>query len=278
METHLSAHTRFVDAGGVRFAHRRVGASAGVPLVLLQHFTGTMDAWDPLVVDGFGRERPVILVDNAGVGASGGDTPETVGEMADPILAFLAALGLARIDILGFSLGGMIAQLIAARRPELVRRMILAGTGPEGGEGIREMGGVVARGQRASPAEPRLALFFEPTESSQAAGRAFIKRQARRTEDRDPDTSPAAVRAQLAAITRWGESSAEDGAARLRGITQPVLVVNGKSDRMIPTPNSYMLFEQLPDARLLLFPDSGHGAIFQFAGEFVDAGLRFLDG
>lgn len=204
MPHHLSATapTAFVDAGGTRFAYRRPGPADGVPLVFLQHFTGTLDSWDPLVVDGFARERPVVLVDNAGVGSSGGATPETVRAMADHVVAFIAALGLAQVDLLGFSLGGFVAQVVAAGHPGLVRRIILAGTGPEGGEGIRDMARVVAWGIQTSPAEPRLPLFFAQTESSQRAGRAFIERQARRTDGRDPGTSDVSIGAQLAAITR----------------------------------------------------------------------------
>jgi pimeloyl-ACP methyl ester carboxylesterase len=275
---HLSATapTEFVEAGGIRFAHRRFGAAGGVPLVFLQHFTGTMDGWDPSVVDGFARERPVVLFDNAGVSRSGGATPDSVGAMADHAAAFIAALGLARVDLLGFSLGGFVAQVLAVRHPELVRRIILAGTGPEGGEGIRDMGRVVAQGQQASPAEPRLFLFFEQTESSQRAGREFIERQARRTADRDPDSGEQTFAAQLGAIVGWGAPAGPEATARPRDVVQPVLVVNGRNDLMVPTINSSALFQQLPDARLVLYPDSGHGALFQYSDAFVREGLRFL--
>jgi pimeloyl-ACP methyl ester carboxylesterase len=276
-ESAASAPTRFVDAKGVRLAYRRIGAVDGVPLLFLQHFTGTMDSWDPSVVDGFAQGRPVILFDNAGVSRSGGTTPGTVDAMADHALAFVAALGLTRVDLLGFSLGGFVAQVMAARRPDLVRRIILAGTGPEGGEGIDDLGTVIAQARLASPAEPRLHLFFEQTESSQRAGRAFIERQARRTTDRDPESTEQTVGAQLTAIVRWGASSGAEGAERLRSIAQPVLVVNGKSDIMVPTINSYALFQQLPAARLLLYSDSGHGPLFQYPEEFVREGLQFLD-
>lgn len=222
--------------------------------------------------------RPVVLFDNAGVARSSGATPDTVRAMADHALAFIAALGLTRVDLLGFSLGGFIAQVMAAQRPDLVRRLILAGTGPEGGEGIQNLGTVVAQARQASPAEPRLYLFFEQSESSQEAGRAFVERAARRTSDRDPDSSEQTVGAQLTAIVRWGASPGPERVTRLRAITQPVLVVNGKRDIMVPTINSYTLFQQLPDARLLLYPDSGHGALFQYADEFVREGLQFLHG
>jgi len=272
------APTFHQDTAGVRFAYRRFGAVGDVPLVFLQDFAGTIDSWDPAVVDGFARERPVILFDNLGAGSSGGTSPNTVNAMAQHALAFIAALGLKRVDLLGFSLGGFIAQVIAAHRPELVRRMILAGTAPEGGVGIANIGQVVAQAQQTSPAEPRLFLFFDRTESSQRAGRAFIERQARRTADRDRKTSAESVRAQLSAIVAWGSSSSRVNGTRLRYITQPVLIVNGKNDVMVPTINSYELFEQLPNARLILYPDSGHGALFQYPEEFVREGLEFLEG
>jgi pimeloyl-ACP methyl ester carboxylesterase len=273
-----TAPTAFVDVDGRQYAYRRLGAADGVPLLFLQHFTGTMDSWDPSVVDGFARKRPVVLFDNAGVGRSGGATPDTVGTMAEHAVAFIDALGLTRVDLLGFSLGGFVAQVVAARQPDLVRRIILAGTGPEGGEGIQNLGAVVARALQVSPAEPRLYLFFDESETSQRAGRAFIQRQARRTVDRDRESTEETVGAQLSAIVRWGGSPSAESVTRLRSIRQPVLVVNGKNDVMIPTINSYVLFQQLPDARLLLYPDSGHGALFQYADEFVRDGLQFLGG
>ena len=276
-EPSQTAPTLHQDAGGVRFAYRRFGAPEGTPLVFLQHFTGTLDSWDPEVVDGFARERPVILLDNAGVGSSGGTTPNTVHAMAHHALAFITTLGLKRVDLLGYSLGGFIAQVIAAHRPELVRRMILAGTGPEGGVGIANLGQVVAQARQTSPSEPRLFLFFDRTESSQRAGRAFIERQARRTADRDRECTAQSASAQLRAIVTWGSSSGRENETRLRYIRQPVLIVNGKNDVMVPAINSFELFEQLPNAKLILYPDSGQGALFQYSEEFVREGLQFLE-
>jgi pimeloyl-ACP methyl ester carboxylesterase len=275
--THDTAPTQFVEADGIRYAYRRFGASAGVPLVFLQHFTGTMDFWDPAVVDGFASKRPVVLFDNAGVSRSDGTTPDTVPAMADHAAAFIAAMGVTRVDVLGFSLGGFVAQVLAARLPQVVRRLILAGTGPEGGEGIAHLPDVIAMGQHATPAEPRLFLFFDRSDSSQGAGRAFLERQHRRTTDRDPDSNDRTVAAQLAAIVRWGSAPPGSAAVRLQNILQPALVVNGKSDVMVPTVNSYALFQQLPNAKLILYPDSGHGALFQFPDAFVREGLGFLD-
>jgi len=180
------------------------------------------------------------------------------------------------VDLLGFSLGGFVAQVIAAEHPDLVRRVILAGTGPEGGEGIRNLPQVLEQAQKNSPNELRLYLFFEQTATSQGAGRAFIKRQAQRTADRDPESSQQTVGAQAKAIVAWGSNGNSRPTRRLQRISQPVLVVNGKNDIMVPTINSYALFQELPDARLTLYPDSGHGGLFQYAESFVNEGVRFL--
>jgi pimeloyl-ACP methyl ester carboxylesterase len=280
MTIELSAHapTNFIEANGVTYAYRRLGQPKGVPLVFLQHFTGTMDSWDPVVVDGFAQARPVILFDNQGVSRSSGTTPDTVAAMANDAVAFITALGLKQVDLLGFSLGGFIAQVIAAEHPALVRRLILAGTGPEGGEGIRNLPQALEQAQKTSPDDLRRYLFFEQTDTSQAAGRAFLKRQAQRTSDRDPESSQQTVGAQFTAIVAWGTDGDPRSARRLQQITQPVLVVNGKNDIMVPTINSYTLFQRLPNARLSLYPDSGHGGLFQYGDTFVDEGVRFLHG
>lgn len=270
-----AAPTRFIEANGISFAYRRLGQESGIPLVLLQHITGTMDHWDPDVVDGLAEQRPVVLFDNTGVSRSSGTTPATVEEMADHAVGFIQALGLTQIDLLGFSLGGFVAQVITADNASLVRRLILAGTGPEGGTGIKNLPQVITEGRKQSPREPRLYLFFDQTGTSQAAGRAFIERQARRTEDRDPDSSDQTVMAQAQAIVRWG-SKADPEYSRLRRIRQPAMVVNGKDDVMVPSINSYTLFEHLPDAKLVLYPDSGHGGLFQFGDSFVRESLHFL--
>ena len=274
--THVTAPTQFVECRGNQFAYRRLGATEGVPLVFLQHFTGTMDYWDPALVDGFARERSVMLFDNTGVGGSSGETPATVREMALDAVAFIDALGLQQVDLLGFSLGGFVAQVLAAEHPRRVRRVILVGTGPEGGDGIKDLGAVLAQAQQATPTEPRLYLFFDRTEESQAAGRAFIDRQALRAAARDPNSTDQAVAAQFAAIVGWGGTPAPEAATRSQHTMQPVLVVNGKNDVMVPAINSYSLFQQLPNATLTLYPDSGHGALFQYSDAFVREGLQFL--
>ena len=271
--------TRFVTAGDNTYAYRRFGSGPGIPLLFLQHFTGTLDNWDPAVTDALAVGRPVILFDSSGIGRSSGKVPETVAGMADHALKFVDSLNLIQVDVLGFSLGGMVAQVMALKRPALLRRIILTGTGPEGGVGVAMDRPELLKifvDQKMPMSEKLLKLFFEPTETSQAAGRQFVQRLARRTEDKDTPTTPEAAGAQLAAMAAWAKSGDESYAA-LKKIRQPVLVTNGNNDTMIPTVNSFTLSEHLPNAQLIIYPDSGHGALFQYAGAFTSHVSEFLD-
>lgn len=270
---HRAAVTQYVDVGGIRTAYRRLGPDGGVPLLLLQHFTGTMDNWDPVVTTGLAAHRPVILFDNAGVGASGGTTPDTVAAMTAHTLAFIDALGLARLDLLGFSLGSFIAQEIAAQQPALVRNLVLAGGCPSG-QGAQTFRDVVAAIGGKTPAAILLQLFFTPSAASQDQGRAFLGRLDWR--DEHGGNPPEQVfRAQYRAIEAWCESP-DPGFARLRAIGQPVLVTQGSNDTMFPTAQSVLLFMHLADAQLSLYPDSGHGSLFQHAPLFVEQVDTFL--
>lgn len=278
-QTYETTPTRFVEANGIRYAYRSMGKESGTPLVFLIHFRGTLDNWDPAVVNGLAKDRPVVLFDNAGVARSGGQTPDNVAQMARHALAFIQALGLREIDLLGLSVGGFVAQQVTLDRPELVRRVILAGTGPQGGEGFSPFTPeveAVAEREKSTP-ENILFLFFAPTQTSQAAGRAFLGRLGERKEDRDPPSTIQVRDAQLAAIHAWGKPQGERY-ARLREIKQPVLVVNGNHDIMIPAINSYILAQHLPDAQLILYPDSGHGSLFQYPELFVEHASLFLRG
>jgi pimeloyl-ACP methyl ester carboxylesterase len=244
---------------------------------LLQHLTGVLDDWDPELVDGLASERRVIALDNRGVGKSDGKTPSSIEEMADDAIAFIESLPLTKIDLVGFSLGGFVSQVVIQKRPDLVRRVILAGTGPAGGKGINKVGSVVQDAILWAGKEkkhPKNFLFFAHTKSSQEEGDAFIQRLDERKEDRDTAISDDAVQAQLTAIHGWGNEFPSDEQAR--AIKQPVLVVNGDNDIMIPTINSIDLFRSLPNAELSIYPNAGHGGIFQYRREFVDQSLRFL--
>jgi pimeloyl-ACP methyl ester carboxylesterase len=273
------APTKFVSVGENTYAYRQFGVGQGLPLVFFQHFTGTLDNWDPAVTDRLARDRSVVLFENAGIGRSNGKVPETVATMADHAIKFLDALHLTRVDVLGFSLGGMVAQVVALKRPTLLRRIILTGTGPEGGVGVAMDRPELLKifvDQKMPPSEKLLKLFFETTETSQSAGRRFVERLARRTKDIDTPTTAEAAGAQLAAMAAWAKSGGEDH-ADLKKITQPALVTNGDNDIMIPTVNSFTLSAHLPNAQLIIYPDSGHGALFQHAGAFTSHVSEFLD-
>jgi pimeloyl-ACP methyl ester carboxylesterase len=274
--THVTAPTQFIEASGIRFAFRRFGKEDGTPLVLMQHFRGAMDNWDPTVTDGFAKDRPVILFNNAGVASTSGETPETINSMGDYAAAFVRALGLSKMDVLGFSLGGMVAQAFTIRNPQLARRLILVGTCPRGGEPTQDAG-VAQHSRGNSTQEDFLYLFFAPSAGSQAAGRAFWARRHLRTHDVDPPCSAQTMKAQLAAYADWLQVRGERF-AELRSINQPTLVVNGNRDVMIPTINSFNLAQHIPNAQLIIYPDSGHASHFQYPELFLSHARTFLDG
>ena len=277
--SNTTAPTQYVTAGDNTYAYRQFGSGRGHPLLFLQHFTGTLDGWDPAVTDPLAAGRSVILFESAGIGRSSGKVPETVAGMADHALKFVEAIGLAQVDVLGFSLGGMVVQVMALKRPALLRRIILTGTGPEGGVGVAMDRPELLKifvDQNMPMSEKLLKLFFETTETSQSAGRRFVERLARRTRDKDTPATAEAAGAQLAAMAKWAKSGGKPY-ADLKKITQPVLVTNGNNDTMIPTINSFTLSEHLTNAQLIIYPDSGHGALFQHAGAFTSHVSEFLD-
>jgi pimeloyl-ACP methyl ester carboxylesterase len=270
------APTQTVNVDGADFAYRAIGDAGGPPVVLLHHFTGVLDDWDPAVIDGLAQRRRVIIFDNRGVGRSTGKTPDSVEAMAKDAIAFIGALGLTQVDLIGFSLGGFIAQVIALDRPDLVRRLILAGTGPAGGSRKSDFGAILRdafQNATAQKKHPKHFLFFSQTKTSQRAADAFLQRLQARKNDRDPAASNDTTQAQTAAIVQWGKS---DSAKKLSAISQPVLVANGDNDIMVPTINSVTLFQALPNAELSIFPDAGHGGIFQYHREFTEQALRFF--
>ena len=277
--SNTTAPTQLLETNGVRYAYRRFGNSSGRPLLFLQHFTGTLDNWDPAVTDPLASGREVILFDNAGIGRSTGDVPETMAEMAKHVMAFLDGLGLASCDVLGFSLGGVLAQQIAQDRPSLFRRMILVGTAPRGGEDIMHLGKPSLAKPLQDPQNKGYAvlqeIFFAPSTTSQAAGAAFITRLMQRKDDREPPSEPKVASAQLAAFREWEHFTGERF-ADLKSIRHPTLVVQGFEDEMIPVRNSYWLAENLPNAVLLVYPDAGHGSLFQYADSFTKHAAAFL--
>jgi pimeloyl-ACP methyl ester carboxylesterase len=278
--THVTAPTLFAEANGIRYAFRRFGGETGVPLLFMQHFRGGLDHWDPAITDGFGRDRPVILFDNAGVASSSGETPGTVEEMADHTRDFVNALGVSHLDLLGFSIGGYVAQAFTSGHPNMVRRLILVGTGPRGGEpatdpNYRTYATATDAATGEGPLEAFLYLFFSPSPRGQAAGRAFWERRHRRQHDVDPPSSPQTMAAQSAANADWREARGQRF-AELRSITPPTLVVNGSNDLMIPTINSYWLSQHIPHAQLIIYPDAGHGSLFQYPELFLAHARIFL--
>jgi pimeloyl-ACP methyl ester carboxylesterase len=275
----ITAPTQFLEADGIRFAYRRFGTPAATPLVFTQHFMGNLDNFDPAITDALAPGREVILFDNAGVGRSTGTAPSTIGGMAADAISFIDGLGLTAVDLLGHSMGGETAQLIALNRPDLVRRLVLVGTGPRGGFSIARQPASTAPlfGKRDELGDDMwLPILFSPSKESQAAGRAFVARIQARTEDRDIPVSAETIAAYRAAAQGWGSAPLDD-LAYLSRIAQPALVVNGSNDVVIPTINSYHLYQHLPDAELWLLPDSGHGAHFQYPALFARQVIDFLD-
>ena len=275
IRTYRDAPTQTINAAGVKFAYRQLGPDTGVPVVFLHHLAAVLDNWDPRVVDGIAARHRVITFDNRGVGASSGSTPTTIEEMARDAVTFIRALGFDQVDLFGFSMGGMIAQVIAQEEPRLVRKMILAGTGPAGGDGIDKVTRIsyldTARGL-LTRRDPKEFLFFTRTPNGRGAAKEFLARLEERTTDRDKAISVGSFRAQLKAIHRWGQQKPAD----LSSTHQPVLVMNGESDKMVPTKNTVDLDRRLPNSQLVVYPDAGHGGVFQFHEDFVKRALEFL--
>ncbi|MGF6571824.1 pimeloyl-ACP methyl ester carboxylesterase [Paraburkholderia sp. GAS333] len=276
--THQTAPTQYVDANGIRFAYRRFGKAGGVPLVFNIHFTGTMDHWDPAVTDGFAQHREVILFNNAGISSTSGDVPESIEEMAANAAAFIKALGLTKVDVLGFSMGGLIAQTLALAEPQLVRRLILVGTGPRSGEAMNSLtpeAQDIFGATYAQPDDLWLRVHFSPSAASQAAGRMFVQRFRLRSEGRDPEANEKVAPAQLAALAKWG-APRENPFDYLHALQQPTLVINGDNDVIIYSINSWILQQNIPNAQLIIYPDANHGSLYQYPERFVTHVEQFL--
>jgi pimeloyl-ACP methyl ester carboxylesterase len=274
--THQTAVTQFVDVGLLRMAYRRFGAPGATPLVMLQHFRGNLDNWDPALTDALAAGREVILVDYPGAGASTGQFGPTIADTARRMIAFLEALGLSEVDLLGFSIGGFVAQEITLIRPALVRCLILAATGPKGAPGMHGWREDIATAARAdSKPENLLYVMFAHSDTSQAKGREFLGRFLARTDDRDAPTDDALRDAQYDAIVEWGIPN-HAALQRLTGINRPTLVIQGDGDLMIPTKLSHLMAGLIPDAQIRIYPDSAHGFLFQHPAQVAADVNAFL--
>jgi pimeloyl-ACP methyl ester carboxylesterase len=274
--THNTAQTQLVEASGVELAYRRFGRPADVPLVMLQHFRGNLDNWDPALTDALGSEREVILVDYPGVGSSRGEFGPSIGDTARQMIAFTTALAIDEVDLVGFSIGGFVAQELALIRPTLVRRLILAATGPKGAPGMhgwRDDIAAAARGE--SKPENLLYIMFAHTDTSQAKGMEFLGRFIERKEGRDAPTTDTARDAQYDAIVEWGIPD-HSALQRLTGINRPTLIIQGDNDLMIPTKLSHLMAGLIPEAQIRIYPDAAHGFLFQYPIEVAAEVNTFL--
>ena len=274
-DTHDTAPTQFVEANGIRFAYRRFGKTGGVPIVMNIHFRGTMDHWDPLITDGLAQQREVILFDNAGVGGSSGETPATMAGMATNAVAFIRALGISKTDVLGYSIGGKVAQEIAVQAPDLVRKLILVGTGPRGADTAASKSAEIFSATYDPPEHLWIAAHFLPNANGRAAGLAYLERKHRR-QDRVPEVSETSAAAQLRAIAASNEKT-EGVWDYLATIRIPVLVIDGSDDLIIPTINGFTLQQHLPNAQLIIYPDSSHAPFYQYPELFLAHSALFLD-
>lgn len=276
-ETYIHAPNKSIrTANGITYVYRELGEKIGIPIVFFTHLSANLDNWDPRIIDGIAKQHWVITFDNTGVGLSSGQVPGTIKEMAEDAIDFIKALGFKQIDILSFSMGGMIAQELLELEPTLIRKVILTGTGPRGGKGIENVTKISNQDLvRAifTLKDVKTYLFFTRTSNGKKKAKEFLARIKERKQNRDKMISLKGYLTQLKAINRWGKSTPAD----LSKIKQPILVVNGEADRMVPTENSYELVQRLPNSKLVIYKDAGHGAIFQYHQEFAKEVLAFLN-
>lgn len=277
VDYHQTAKTKFIEANGTRYAYRVLGNQTGIPLVLLTGSLSNMDGWDPEVTNGLAQHYKVILFDNKGVGATSGKTPNTIADMSKDAVDFIKSLGYNKVNLMGWSMGGMITQQILLTEPQLVNKVILIGTGPKGAEGLSEVGAKGAEASKLPPLEQALRLLYAPSDNSRALGKAALGRIFARQADRDPETTQETNGAQLTAVTAWAQPNA--GALdELKNITQPALIVAGKNDFLVPEVNAFNLAKSLPNAKLSIYPDAGHAVITQVPDQFLQEAIPFLAG
>ena len=273
--SYAQAPARTVTAGGVTYAYRELGPKGGIPVIFFVHLAATLDNWDPRIIDPIAKNHHVIAFDNRGVGATTGQVPDTVEAMADDAYTFIKALGFSTIDIFSFSLGGFVAQALVVKHPDLVRKLVLTGTGPKGGKDIDKVAGTTYLDMLRATltrSDPKEFLFFNRNATGKPAARAFVNRLTERTADRDAPIKVKAFQTQLKAIKKWGRGTPDD----LSKITQPTLVANGDNDRMVPSTLSEDLHRRIEGSELIIYPDSGHGGIFQFHDKFAPIAVEFL--
>jgi len=272
--SYAEAPARTVTTAGTTYAYRELGPKGGIPVVFFVHLAATLDNWDPRIVDAIAKNRHVITFDQRGVGASTGKVPDTIEEAADHAYEFVTALGFDTIDVFSFSMGGFIAQDLIVKHPDLVRRLVLTGTGPRGGKVDKVVGVTYWDILRATltRSDPKEFLFFNRNATGKPAARAFVNRLKERTVDRDAPIKVKAFQTQLKAIKKWGRGTPDD----LSKITQPTLIANGDNDRMVPSPLSEDLHRRIKGSELIIYPDSGHGGIFQYHDRFAPVAVKFL--
>ncbi len=266
--TNETVPTQYVNVNGSKIAYRRFGNQEGTPLIFLVHFVGTMDNWDPAITNPLSNNHPIILFNYKGMGTSEGEPRDSVSDMARDTVDFIHALGMTKVNLLGFSLGGFVAQRIAAENPDLVEKLIIAGTGPIGGKSISNVLSHVEYAQKDGPENVLVNLFFNDSETSIRAGKEFMKRLQDRTEGRDPAFTEESFMNQAKAIIDYGNEGNEDF-SQLKSIKQDTLIVNGNNDIMVDSSNSFDLVKYIPKSKLVLWSDAGHGGLFQYHEDFV---------
>ena len=273
--SYAKAPNKTINTSGATFAYREFGPSEDIPVIFFVHLAATLDNWDPRIVDAIAKHRHVIAFDQLGVGGSSGTVPDTLEQAADDAYTFITALGYDKIDVFSFSMGGMIAQDLILKHPSLVRKLVLTGTGPRGGKDMDKVIGTtywdVLRAT-LTRSDPKEFLFFNRDSAGKQAGKAFIKRLKERTADRDKDIKLPAFQKQLKAIAKFGRSKPSD----LSVITGPTLIANGDNDRMVPSILSNDLHERIVNSELIIYPNSGHGGIFQYWEKFAPVAVEFL--
>ncbi|MDR7159658.1 alpha/beta hydrolase [Arthrobacter sp. BE255] len=273
--SYAKAPARTVSAGGVSYAYRELGPKGGIPVIFFVHLAANLDNWDPRIIDPIAKNHHVIAFDNQGVGASTGQVPDSIEAMANDAYTFIKALGLDKIDVFSFSLGGMVAQALVLKHPGLVRKLVLTGTGPKGGKDMDKVAGTtyydILRAT-LTRSDPKEFLFFNRDTAGKRAAKAFVKRLEERTADRDAPIKVKALQTQLQAIKKWGRGTPAD----LSTITQPTLIANGDNDRMVPSILSEDLHRRISGSEMIIYPDSGHGGIFQFHDKFAPVAAEFL--